>query len=326
MKDLRIGLVGAGGASAMHYQVLSQEPAVRVVGVTDVDAARAAARSRAWGIEPYPDLASLLPHVDAVFVCTPPGHHRGPTVQAAERGVHVYCEKPMALTLGDADAMIDACHKAGVLLQIGTNFHFLPGYRRLWKLFADGELGDLAACWIRMMNMFPTSGWDDRRQQGHWRMRPEDSGGRLFEQIHLVNWLHWVGGPVESVYGRALSVAKDLPVDDLDLAVFHFRRGYGLAELGLTPTAINEGSAGILGTEGGAVLRGDRLLLRRRDAAHEAEVPLVAVPSRQRHFLDCVRDGRTPETDGADGRMSLAACLAFMRSAKEDRVVRIDEL
>ena len=318
---LRIGLVGAGGASGHHFEVLGQQPDAVVVGVTDVDPARAEARRSAWGITAYPDLDAMLPHVDAVFVCTPPGHHREPTVRAAQAGVHVFCEKPIALGLEDADQMIDACRRAGVILQIGTNFHFHPGYRALWQLFADGELGELGTCWMRMMAMFPTRGWDDRRRQGHWRMRPEDSGGRLFEQIHLVNWLHWIGGPVRSVFGHALSVAEDLPVDDLDLAVLNFDRGYGLAELAMTPTTVNDGSAGIIGTRGGAVLRGDRLLLRRKDATEDVVVPTSAVPSRQRHFLDCVRDGRQPENDGLDGRMSLAACLAFMESARSGVVV-----
>jgi len=323
---LRIGIVGVGGIAGQHHQILSREPDVVVAGVTDIDPDRLEARRRDWGVTAHPDVESLLPHVDAVFICTPPGHHRAPTVQAAAAGVHVFCEKPIALSLPDADAMIAACRAAGVVLQIGTNFHFQPAYRAMWQLFHEGELGELATCWMRSVHLFPTRGWDERRRQGHWRMRPEDSGGRLFEQIHLVNWLHWVGGPVRSVYGRALSVAEDLPVDDLDLAVLNFDRGYGLAELAMTPTSINEASVGITGTLGGVALHGERLLLRRRDAKEEVEVAPAAVTSRQRHFLDCVRQGRAPETDGGDGRMSLAACLAFMRSARDGRVVALQEL
>ncbi len=323
---LRIGIVGVGGIAGHHHQILSRESDVRLVGITDVDPARLEARGREWGVTAYPDLDALLPHVDVVFVCTPPGYHREPTVRAAAAGVHVFCEKPIALSLADADAMIAACRTAGVVLQIGTNFHFHPAYRAMWRLFRDGELGELATCWMRNSHVFPSRGWDERRRQGHWRMRPEDSGGRLFEQIHIVNWLHWVGGPVRSVYGRALSVAEDLPVDDLDLAVLNFDHGYGLAELAMTPTAVNEASVGIMGTLGGVALHGQQILLRRRDASEVVEVASTPVPSRQRHFLDCIREGRVPETDGGDGRMSLAACLAFMRSAREGRAVALQEL
>jgi len=322
---LRIGLVGAGGVAGHHWQVLSREPDAVVVGVTDVDPVQLGARRSAWGITAYPELSAMLPHVDAVFVCTPPRHHREPTVLAAHAHVPVFCEKPMALDLADADQMLEACNQAGVILQIGTNFHFEPGYRALWKLYADGELGDLGTCWVRMMAMFPSAGWAERRRQGHWRMRPEDSGGRMFEQIHLINWLHWVGGPVRSVFGRALSVADDLPVDDLDLAVLNFQRGYGMAELAMTPTTVGEGSAGIIGTRGGAVLCGNALSRRRADGQPE-DVPTPPVPSRQRHFLDCVRSGRQPETDGADGRMSLAATLAFMASARSGQVVSLESV
>ncbi len=323
---LRIGLVGLGDIAGQHVQVFSKEPDAEVTGVTDVDPARLEARSRSWGVPAYADLEALLPHVDAVVVCTPPTHHRAPTVRAAEAGVHVFCEKPVALSLEDADAMIVACRGAGVILQIGMNFHFHPAYRAMWQLLQSGDLGELGSCWMRSFNLYPSSGWDQRRRQGHWRMRPEDSGGRLFEQIHLINWLHWIGGPVHSVFGRALTVAPDVPVDDLDLAVLNFERGFGVAELALTPTTVNEASTGIIGTRGGISLHGARLLLRRQDAPQEIEIAPAPTPSRQRHFLDAIRAGRQPENDGPDGRMSLAACLAFMRSAREGRVVTLAEM
>ena len=323
---LRVGIVGVGGVARHHHQVLSAEDGVQIAGITDVDPTRLDIRSREWGVRAFADLETLLPHVDAVFVCTPPAHHRECTVQAADRGKHVFCEKPISLSLEDADAMIAACDRSGVVLQIGTNFHFHPAYRAMWRLLRDGELGDLATCWMRTMTMFPTQGWDERRRQGHWRMRPEDSGGRLFEQIHLINWLHWVGGPVRDVYGRALSVAEDLPVDDLDLAVLGFGRGYGVAELAMTPTTASEASSGIIGTRGGVICRGERVLLRRKDAGEDVAVPTPPAITRQRHFLDCVWESRVPETDGIDGRMSLATCLAFMSSAREGRVVTLEEV
>ncbi len=323
---LRVGLVGVGGIAGQHFKLLSAEPGVRVVGITDVDAPRLQQRSGEWSVTAYPSLDALLAQVDAVFICTPPAHHREPTIQAAAAGVHVFCEKPIALTLADADAMAEACRRAGVLLQIGTNFHFHPSYRAMWQLWQAGTLGELASCWMRSVHTFPSHGWEQRRLQGHWRMRPEDSGGRLFEQIHIVNWLHWIGGPVRSVFGHALAVAPDLPVDDLDLAVLQFARGFGVAELAMVPAAVAEAATGIIGTRGAVALRGERLLLRRSGATADEEVPAAAVVSRQRHFLECVRQGREPENNGADGRMSLATCLAFMRSAREGRVIALEEV
>ena len=323
---LRIGLVGVGGIAAQHFKVLAAEEGVRVVGITDVDGTRLQERSGQWGVTAYPGLESLLAQVDAVFICTPPAHHRAPTVQAAAAGIHVFCEKPIALALEDADAMAEACRKAGVVLQIGTNFHFHAFYRAMWQLWHEGTLGELANCWMRSAHVFAARGWEQRRLQGHWRMRPEDSGGRLFEQIHIVNWLHWIGGPVRSVFGRALSVAEDLPVDDLDLAVLQFERGFGVAELAMVPAVVAEDATGIIGTRGAVALRGGRLWLRRSDATQDEEVAPATVVSRQRHFLDCIRQGRQPENDAADGRMSLATCLAFMRSAQEGRVVALQEL
>jgi UDP-N-acetyl-2-amino-2-deoxyglucuronate dehydrogenase len=322
---IRVGIVGVGAVAAHHAEVLRREPDVRLAALWDVDPARLAARSAAWGVPAAADLEDLWPRVDAVFVCTPPGHHREPTVRAAAAGKHVFCEKPIALDLADADAMIGACERAGVLLQVGTNFHFHPAYRTMWRLYHSGELGELATCWMRRLQYYPTAGWEARRAQDHWRLRAEDSGGRLFEQIHLVNWLRWIGGPVRRVYGRALTVAEGIAVDDCDLAVLEFARGYGVAELALTATTVEEESTGILGTRGGVACRGDVVRRRLKDGPEE-EVPVLPTPSRQRHFLDCVRQGRRPETDGADGRLDLAVCLAFARSAREGRPVALEEL
>ena len=174
---LRIGLIGAGGIAAQHLRAFSGMEGVAITAVADLDLARAEARAATCGALAFGRYQDMFDRVDAVVVCTPPQWHRAPTVEAAQAGKHIFCEKPIALTLADADAMIDAADTAGVVLQIGHNFHFEPGFRALHDLFAAGALGDLVYCWFQQSGYSPARVWEARRQEQHWRLTPEQSGG-----------------------------------------------------------------------------------------------------------------------------------------------------
>ncbi|MCL4544284.1 MAG: Gfo/Idh/MocA family oxidoreductase, partial [Chloroflexi bacterium] len=292
----RIGLIGAGGIAGQHLRAFSQIDDVAITAVADIDVTRAERRAAECGARPFTRHQDVLDLVDAVVICTPPSWHRAPTVDAAQAGKHVFCEKPIALTLEDADAMIAAAQAAGVVLQIGHNFHFEPHFRAMHDLFAAGTLGELVYCWFQQAGFFAERGWEARRREQHWRLTPEQSGGRLFEQIHIVNWLAWIGGPARRAYGRMATITPDLAVDEWDLAIFDFEHGYGKAELSLTPCTIPERSAGILGRQGSVILRQGQLVRRTFDGPEEELLPPPVI-SRQEHFIACIRNGSRPEND-----------------------------
>ena len=131
---LRVGLVGAGVIGRPHLAALLQVQGIKVVGIADPVAPAAEALATQAGTTAYADYRQLLGKVDAVWICTPTFLHAEQTVAFAEAGVHVFCEKPMALNLGAADRMIAAARQAKVQLMIGQVIReFLPlpdGHKR----------------------------------------------------------------------------------------------------------------------------------------------------------------------------------------------------
>jgi UDP-N-acetyl-2-amino-2-deoxyglucuronate dehydrogenase len=323
---LKSGIIGVGGISRKHHNAIVNHPEMELVGICDVNKQVMKQRAEEWDTKAYPDYHELIDACDVIVVCTPPAAHAELTIAAAEAGKHVLCEKPMALTLRDADAMIAAAEKSGIALMIGHNPHFVPSSRTMWEVFDSGKLGDLIYCWIKRNNYFSRAGWEGRIAQKHWRLTHEESGGRLFEQIHMINFLVWVGGEPVSACGHMATLTDGIEVDEFDVATLNFHKGFAHLELSMTPCTVRESSAGILGTKGSIVQTGDGLRMRLKYQDQEQEVPATAELDMYEHLVDCIRTGRKPENDGLDGRMTLAGCIAFYESARSGTLVRVDEL
>ncbi len=323
---LKSGIIGVGGISRKHYKGISDHPEMELVGVSDVNEQAMRSRADEWGTKAYHDYRALIDASDVIMICTPPAFHAELTIAAAEAGKHILCEKPMALKLKDADAMIAAVEKSGVALMIGHSPHFVSSSRTMWEIFNSGKLGDLIYCWIKQNNYFRRAGWEHRIAQKHWRLTHEQSGGRLFEQIHMVNFLVWIGGQPVSAYGRMATLTDGIEVDEFDAGTLNFQKGFANLELSMTPCTVRENSTGILGTEGSIVQTGGKTLMRLKYQDEEEEIPATAKLDMHEHFADCIKTGKTNENDGLDGRMTLAGCIAFYESARSGKLVNIDEL
>jgi predicted dehydrogenase len=142
---MNVAVVGAGFAGGIHAQAWTGAGAADLL-VVDADAGRAEAVVERWGGRPSTRLEdALAPGVDAVSVCLPTALHAEWTLAAARAGKHVLCEKPMAMTLDEADRMIAAAEEAGVTLMVAHVLRFWPEYERLAGLVAGGRLGALRA-------------------------------------------------------------------------------------------------------------------------------------------------------------------------------------
>jgi UDP-N-acetylglucosamine 3-dehydrogenase len=128
---LRVGVIGAGVMGERHARIYASLPDVELVAVCDTRADIARALAKDLDATPYADFAELLRHpdVDAVSVCTPDDAHRAPCEAAAAAGKHVLVEKPLAMTVADAEAIITAATKTGVVLLVGHCLRFDPRYR-----------------------------------------------------------------------------------------------------------------------------------------------------------------------------------------------------
>ena len=139
-------MIGTGRVHRWMAPAIKEAKDTQLVAVLSRDRARATAFAEDHGIErSYDSLDELLrdPEVDVVYVASPNAHHALQTIKAAEAGKHVFCEKPMASTLGECRSMVEACEKHGVKLGLGLQFRQHPAHRKAREIVASGELGQL---------------------------------------------------------------------------------------------------------------------------------------------------------------------------------------
>lgn len=197
---LRVAIVGCGFMGRMHANVYSILDNATLVAVVDRKPEKAEAFSKDFGAKAYTDFDEMLANeqVDAIDICLPTYLHSDFTVRSAKAGKHVMCEKPMALTSDEAQAMIDACSAAGVELMIGHCIRFWPEYALLKKINDEGKLGKLTSINMTRYGEFPFWSTDN------WLADESKSGGGVLDMhIHDTDYILYLKGePSEiSSYG-----------------------------------------------------------------------------------------------------------------------------
>ena len=273
------------------------------------------------GAEAMASAEELVSSSDVVVIATP-GFARLPYVElAAAAGRPILCEKPLALSLDEAEAIRRTVHNAGVTFMVAFNQRYLPPFVQLKALADNGQIGGVVSAWARWYAPTPSARWRAIVDSGHWRASAELSGGRINEFCsHAVNWLLWVLGKPLTVYGRALCVTEGFSLDDADYALLQCERGVGLLEVNRHAGVAPEENYGVLGHGGSAVLKDGHVWLTPMDG-ETVEVPIDgSVVTKHNHFLDCVEQGAKPLTDIDDAIDTLRVCLAFNRSARSNSV------
>ncbi|MCG9895203.1 MAG: Gfo/Idh/MocA family oxidoreductase, partial [Fimbriimonadaceae bacterium] len=192
----KVVLVGCGFMGRMHAQVVKGLAGVELVGVVDKGGDRSAAFVADFPAPVFPTIPEAVAACgpDVVDICTPTWTHADLTVQAAEAGCHVVCEKPMAMNLEEADRMIAACRGAGRELFIAHCIRFWPEYALLKEIIADGRLGRLLSLNLTRYAGFPK--WTSDRWSRHESM---SGGGVLDMHIHDTDFALYVLGDPESL-------------------------------------------------------------------------------------------------------------------------------
>ncbi|MCB1001785.1 MAG: Gfo/Idh/MocA family oxidoreductase [Acidimicrobiales bacterium] len=220
---IKIGFIGTGLISHMHLAFLmtSSEPN-RVVAVHDVDPDRARAFASLCGASVV-GVDELFDAVDLVYVTTWTSEHPSLVRAAADRGVAVYCEKPLATTVTDVEQMIADVERAGVANQVGLVLRSLPAWLLVRDLVADPAAGRLMAVSFRDDQYIPVQG----RYASTWRGDPARAGrGALIEHsIHDVDILQWAFGDVTEVTGRVREFHGLDRIDDVATAQLAFGSG-----------------------------------------------------------------------------------------------------
>jgi predicted dehydrogenase len=223
---LRIGLVGCGHIGTVHAYALQQLTDAslvdaRLTSTFDSDPERASHVARHHGGEPAASLAALLDTVDVVWVCTWTASHREVVEAAADRGLPVFCEKPLARDLAECEAVAAAL--ARVPHQVGLVLRWSPVFARARALVEEGRHGRVLAAVLRDDQYFPIQGF----YGSTWRKdHALAGGGTLLEHsIHDVDVLRWLLGDPDEVSARTASRFGHSGIDDVVTAAFSFADG-----------------------------------------------------------------------------------------------------
>jgi len=231
MPPLRIGLIGCGFIGRFHSRALRgliRRGLVDAEYAAVCDTSEERARS-------FADIAEVRtvttnatkvidsPDIDAVYICVPTAGHKELVLRAAQRGKHIFCEKPLATNLTDVEQMVAAVSAARVGAGVGLILRHSPVYTVLKSLTEDSRLGRLMAIVMRDDQFFPVQG----HYQSEWRndYRQVGSGTLLEHSIHDVDVLRWLGGEVRAVRGAVRNFAGHERVEDLAIADLEFAQG-----------------------------------------------------------------------------------------------------
>ena len=226
MKPVRVGLVGCGKVGQIHADALRALPEAEFVAACDADAARSAAFAAKYGCRAFPDVAAMLRDggVEAVVIGTPHPLHAEPAVRAAEAGIHVLVEKPLAANLADCDAMLAAARKSGVTLGVISQRRFYEPVRRIKDAIDAGKIG------TPMLATFVMYSWRDPSYytSDPWRGRWDTEGGGVLvnQSPHPFDIMLWMMGPIAEVSGFWANVNHPtVEVDDTAVATVRFKNG-----------------------------------------------------------------------------------------------------
>jgi predicted dehydrogenase len=328
---IKVAIIGTGGIARKHAEALGTIPEARIVAVTDVVPEKAEAFAAELGADVHADPQASVERADLVYVLTPPSSHRELSVMALQAGKHVVCEKPLAISLEDGQAMVEAAKNAGVLLMVAFNMRFKKGFRCLKETLDSGQLGEIYHFWSHRMGIGVGEGYN-------WRTDPLLLCGMTIESLsHDIDLMRWLVGNPRDVKGTVHEARSDLKGFDTDTsAVFSLRSG-GTALIHASwssPLAMN--SRGLLGTKGAAMSEGpglweSRNLHLKTDEMEYESITVLNDPldvnsyiAENRHFIDCVENKRPPEVTGEDGLRALEISHAILRSHREQRVVELN--
>ncbi|MET4445548.1 UDP-N-acetyl-2-amino-2-deoxyglucuronate dehydrogenase [Bradyrhizobium sp. GM2.2] len=339
---LRFGLVGCGRISKRHSDLLgsNQIQNAELVAVCDPIRERADAMATKFGIPADYDIETFLArkNIDVVTVLTPSGMHPQHAIACAKAGKHVIVEKPMALRLQDADAMIEACDRAGVKLFVVKQNRFNVPVVKAREALDAGRFGKLLLGTVRVRWCRDQAYYDQDAWRGTWAY----DGGVLTNQAsHHVDMLEWFFGDVVSVHARAATALVKIETEDTAVATLKFRNGaLGIIEAttAARPTDL-EGSLSILGEKGTVEIAGFAVNQIRHwrfvnELPSDKEVvekfsvnpPNVYGFGHQayyQHVVDCLLHERAALVDGLEGRKSLELISALYESIETGNEVAL---
>ena len=361
MQKLKYGVIGCAGRMGMAHllflnNVVAEKVEIGALCDLDIDQVNACSELVPYDVQILDDYEKLLAidEIDAVVISTSNHTHRQIAIDAFAAGKHVFCEKPLALTLEECDEIIMAAERAKKFLQVGLVYRYSPLYQKMHQLISDGEIGPIHMMWCKeLLGSF----------YGQWRFKKNLSGGAIVEKnCHHFDIFNWMigsearkvcafggqnvikrGSTVETIIMETgeKNTVSDSEIIDNALVIIEYENG-ARAELTLcffSPYG-NDLEIGAVGEQGKleSWVKAHRIHLWKNENAGEmqsieprSDVKQYGVfhtGAYQQHidFANCILTDSPPTCNGQVGRQSIVIALAAQKSIMEERVVFIDEL
>ena len=353
MDKLRVGFIGTGRISDLHALAYLDDERAEIAAVCDRNLELARARGRQWDVPDhrifsnYEDMLALE-DIDLVEILLPHHLHYQATLDTAAAGKNISVQKPMALSVAQADEMIDAAKAAGVILKVYENFIFYPPVQRAKALIDNGEIGDPLTIRIKSNSGVSPTEWDVPASAQAWRLNPDECGGGplVFDDGHHKFALGWhFMGMADAVHAwiGSTELGPDMMLDAPAIVSWKFPGNrYGSLEAVYSPELVLDtrhyaqddrveitGSKGVIWiTRGHGKMMDVPPVIMYRDRRTRAfsDMPVGwehSFINSTRHFIDAWFAGDPPQLTGEDGRDVLRFALAAQESARTGQAVQL---
>lgn len=335
----RVASIGLGRWAKVIADGARRSPDLHLVSCFTRDPERRAAFVSSYGCRQTESLDALLAddEVEGVMITTPNDTHADLIIRAAQAGKHVYTEKPISNSLGDAHRIVEACHVNGVRLAVGHSARQLGPVRKIRQMIDEGTLGEVSLIEANFSNDRGLELTPDR-----WRwFKDKSPGGPLIQlAVHHIDTLQSLFGPIDSVSAHLRKLYTRAEVDDLALLICGFERG-PVAYIGTSWSTAGVYSINVYGSGGAAYYHADfaywssgetdahsSLLFQARDASERKPVAFDRVDMYRAELEDwarAARGDRDPEVSGREASSALAVVWAALEAAENGSTVRVKQ-
>ena len=334
-RKIRIAVVGCGRISGNHFaSIAAHADHLELVAVCDTDSVALDEHSSRFGVPGFELMDDMLKKekIDLVALCTPSGAHAEQTIKAAQYGINVLTEKPMATRWQNGVDMVKACDHACVRLFVVKQNRRNSTLQLLKRAVDEKRFGKIHLVHLNVFWSRPQSYYDQAKWRGTWEF---DGGAFMNQASHYVDLLDWLIGPVEKVHAM-MSTSRDIEVEDTGVLNVRWRNG-ALGSMSVTMLAYPknlEGSITVLGEKGsvriGGVAVNDIQLWQFSEPRDydeyvcDANYQTTSVygfghPLYYTNVIDVLRGKAEPETDGREGLKSLEILIAAYLSARDGK-------
>ena len=340
------GVIGAGNIGGLHARVISSLPNAKLAAIFDVNQTAAEKFAAQYQCKAYHDMTAFLAdqEVQAVTIATPSGLHGKMAIAAANAGKHVFCEKPLEITVEKSDAIIKACDDNNVLLSPVFQGRFTRPVQLVKDAMQKGRFGRMVLAsaqvrWFREAVYYSSSNW-----RGTWNM---DGGGALMNQsIHAMDMLLYINGAPLEVFAYAGTLTHSIEVEDNLCAVVKYRNGsFGTIEVSTScapgfPRRVEfSGSDGTVAFEEDKITRWefakklpeDDLIMQELSGSGDVgggrnpmDIQDLGHRLQLEDFTDAIIHSREPHLNGREGRRAVEFICGIYESARTGKPYRFN--